>query len=77
MRRSEFLSPPFLLAVVCPCRSPFHGRMFSAIIGKVLLMGGWLVYSCIHCKTCDIKAPAQDINWQTPQGGEGPKYTMT
>ncbi|KAL8653531.1 MAG: hypothetical protein Q9210_002038 [Variospora velana] len=33
--------------------------------------------NCIHCKTCDIKAPAQDINWQTPQGGEGPKYTMT
>lgn len=33
--------------------------------------------NCIHCKTCDIKAPAQDINWQTPQGGEGPKYVMT
>lgn len=34
-------------------------------------------YSCIHCKTCDIKAPNQDINWQVPQGGEGPKYYMT
>ncbi|KAK6340863.1 hypothetical protein TWF696_009180 [Orbilia brochopaga] len=33
--------------------------------------------NCIHCKTCDIKAPSQDINWQTPQGGEGPKYTLT
>ncbi|KAK6442812.1 hypothetical protein LTR95_000918 [Oleoguttula sp. CCFEE 5521] len=33
--------------------------------------------NCIHCKTCDIKVPDQDINWQTPQGGEGPKYTMT
>ncbi|KAK0513249.1 hypothetical protein JMJ35_004235 [Cladonia borealis] len=33
--------------------------------------------NCIHCKTCDIKVPAQDINWQTPQGGEGPKYFMT
>ncbi|CAD6506280.1 BgTH12-07207 [Blumeria graminis f. sp. triticale] len=33
--------------------------------------------NCIHCKTCDIKAPEQDINWQTPQGGEGPKYFMT
>ena len=33
--------------------------------------------SCIHCKTCDIKAPNQDINWQVPQGGEGPKYYMT
>lgn len=34
-------------------------------------------HSCIHCKTCDIKVPTQDINWQTPQGGEGPKYFMT
>ncbi|KKA28860.1 hypothetical protein TD95_000293 [Thielaviopsis punctulata] len=33
--------------------------------------------NCIHCKTCDIKAPDQDINWQVPQGGEGPKYYMT
>ncbi|KAI5858521.1 hypothetical protein BZA05DRAFT_6209 [Tricharina praecox] len=33
--------------------------------------------NCIHCKTCDIKAPSQDINWTTPQGGEGPKYSMT
>ncbi|KAL7270137.1 hypothetical protein RUND412_007166 [Rhizina undulata] len=33
--------------------------------------------NCIHCKTCDIKAPSQDINWTTPQGGEGPKYFMT
>ncbi|KAF2859926.1 hypothetical protein K470DRAFT_277388, partial [Piedraia hortae CBS 480.64] len=30
--------------------------------------------NCVHCKTCDIKVPDQDINWQTPQGGEGPKY---
>ncbi|KAK3619116.1 hypothetical protein LTR56_024228 [Elasticomyces elasticus] len=33
--------------------------------------------NCVHCKTCDIKVPGQDINWATPQGGEGPKYTMT
>ncbi|KAH8695367.1 electron transfer flavoprotein-ubiquinone oxidoreductase mitochondrial precursor [Talaromyces proteolyticus] len=33
--------------------------------------------NCIHCKTCDIKVPTQDINWQTPQGGEGPKYFIT
>ncbi|KAI9864315.1 MAG: hypothetical protein M1813_003235 [Trichoglossum hirsutum] len=33
--------------------------------------------NCIHCKTCDIKVPDQDINWTTPQGGEGPKYFMT
>ncbi|RVX70870.1 hypothetical protein B0A52_06027 [Exophiala mesophila] len=33
--------------------------------------------NCIHCKTCDIKVPGQDINWQTPQGGEGPSYSIT
>ncbi|KAF2396150.1 hypothetical protein EJ06DRAFT_500551 [Trichodelitschia bisporula] len=33
--------------------------------------------NCVHCKTCDIKDPSQDINWSTPQGGEGPKYIMT
>jgi len=33
--------------------------------------------NCIHCKTCDIKVPDQDITWQTPQGGEGPKYSIT
>lgn len=33
--------------------------------------------NCVHCKTCDIKVPAQDITWQTPQGGEGPKYVLT
>ncbi|MBE7180291.1 MAG: 4Fe-4S dicluster domain-containing protein [Terriglobus roseus] len=31
----------------------------------------------MHCKTCDIKDPSQDINWSTPQGGEGPKYMLT
>lgn len=30
--------------------------------------------NCIHCKTCDIKDPRQNINWVTPMGGEGPKY---
>lgn len=30
--------------------------------------------NCVHCKTCDIKDPAQNINWVVPQGGEGPTY---
>lgn len=33
--------------------------------------------NCIHCKTCDIKAPTQDINWTVPEGGDGPKYYMS
>jgi electron-transferring-flavoprotein dehydrogenase len=31
--------------------------------------------NCVHCKTCDIKDPNQNINWVPPQGGEGPVYT--
>ena len=30
--------------------------------------------NCIHCKTCDIKDPNQNINWETPEGGGGPAY---
>ena len=30
--------------------------------------------NCVHCKTCDIKDPAQNITWCTPQGGDGPNY---
>lgn len=33
--------------------------------------------NCVHCKTCDIKDPTQDIKWTTPEGGDGPKYYMT
>ena len=30
--------------------------------------------NCVHCKTCDIKDPTQNINWVTPEGGGGPVY---
>ena len=31
--------------------------------------------NCVHCKTCDIKDPAQNIVWVTPEGGGGPNYS--
>ena len=31
--------------------------------------------NCVHCKTCDIKDPAQNIDWTVPQGGGGPNYS--
>ena len=31
--------------------------------------------NCVHCKTCDIKDPAQNITWVTPEGGGGPNYS--
>ncbi len=32
--------------------------------------------NCVHCKTCDIKAPNGGITWTTPYGGDGPDYSM-
>jgi len=32
------------------------------------------IQNCVHCKTCDIKDPSQNIVWTTPQGGDGPNY---
>ncbi len=31
--------------------------------------------NCVHCKTCDIKDPMQNINWTVPRGGDGPNYS--
>ncbi|GAA6018341.1 hypothetical protein JCM10207_000811 [Rhodosporidiobolus poonsookiae] len=33
--------------------------------------------NCIHCKTCSIKVPTQDITWKVPEGSGGPKYSLT
>ena len=33
--------------------------------------------NCIHCKTCDIKCPFDNINWTVPEGGGGPNYLIT
>ncbi len=33
--------------------------------------------NCIHCKSCDIKDPTQNITWVTPEGGGGPNYQLT
>ena len=32
-------------------------------------------FRIIHCKTCDIKDPKQNITWVSPEGGGGPNYT--
>ncbi|KXS10148.1 mitochondrial electron transfer flavo protein-ubiquinone oxidoreductase [Gonapodya prolifera JEL478] len=33
--------------------------------------------NCVHCKTCDIKDPSQNIDWTVPENGGGPKYSYT
>ncbi|KAF8066840.1 hypothetical protein FPV67DRAFT_1582481 [Lyophyllum atratum] len=42
--------------------------------GKKLVINS---QNCIHCKLCDIKVPTQDITWTVPEGGGGPKYSLT
>jgi electron-transferring-flavoprotein dehydrogenase len=32
--------------------------------------------NCLHCKTCDVKDPFENITWVPPEGGGGPKYSM-
>ncbi len=31
--------------------------------------------NCVHCKTCDVKDPSQNIDWRTPEGTGGPNYS--
>ena len=33
--------------------------------------------NCLHCKTCEIKDPYENITWTCPEGGGGPRYTLT
>ncbi|KAH8831941.1 hypothetical protein DL96DRAFT_1667924 [Flagelloscypha sp. PMI_526] len=42
--------------------------------GKKLVINS---QNCIHCKLCDVKVPTQDITWCVPEGGGGPKYSLT
>ncbi|KAA1474478.1 FAD/NAD-P-binding domain-containing protein [Dentipellis sp. KUC8613] len=46
----------------------------AASDGKKLVINA---QNCIHCKLCDIKVPTEDIQWTVPEGGGGPKYTLT
>lgn len=43
-------------------------------LGKKLVINS---QNCIHCKTCSIKTPDQSICWTVPEGGGGPKYSLT
>ena len=54
-------------------------RYCPAQVYEVVEEGGSLRFqinaqNCVHCKTCDVKDPAQNINWVPPEGGDGPNY---
>jgi electron-transferring-flavoprotein dehydrogenase len=66
-----------LLGRVCPAAvyeyQDAEGADVDAV-GKKFVINS---QNCIHCKTCSIKVPTQDITWTVPEGGGGPKYTIT
>ncbi|MGK2922164.1 MAG: electron transfer flavoprotein-ubiquinone oxidoreductase [Methyloceanibacter sp.] len=54
-------------------------RYCPAAVYEVVEEGGTARFqinaqNCVHCKTCDVKDPAQNINWVPPEGGDGPNY---
>jgi electron-transferring-flavoprotein dehydrogenase len=55
-------------------------RYCPAAVYEIVREGGKQPYlqinaaNCVHCKTCDIKDPSQNINWVVPEGGGGPNY---
>ncbi len=54
-------------------------RYCPAMVYEVVEEGGTLRFqinaqNCVHCKTCDVKDPAQNITWVPPEGGDGPNY---
>ena len=60
---------PFSLARFCPAGVY---EMVEDAAGRRLQINA---ANCVHCKTCDIKDPTQNIVWVAPQGGGGPNYT--
>lgn len=58
-----------------PCQRFCPANVYEIIVaegaGKQLQINA---SNCVHCKTCDIKDPTQNINWVVPEGGGGPNY---
>jgi len=53
-----------------PCQHFCPAKVFELSLDKIVLHPS----NCIHCKTCDIKDPFQNVTWVPPYGGDGPQY---
>ncbi len=55
-----------------PCESFCPGQVYKFEEGKIILSPS----NCLHCQTCRVKCPRQNIRWEIPEGGDGPKYKV-
>jgi len=53
-----------------PCESFCPGEVYKAEDHRIILSPS----NCLHCQTCRVKCPFQNIRWELPEGGDGPKY---
>jgi len=55
-----------------PCESFCPGEVYKFEDHKMMLSPS----NCLHCQTCRVKCPLQNIKWEVPEGGDGPKYKV-
>ncbi len=75
----QLIDPSVPLAKNLPLYDEPAQRYCPAGVYEIVEEGGEKYFqinaqNCVHCKTCDIKDPAQNINWIVPEGGGGPNY---